>query len=137
MRIKSITDIITNSSSEVYAIIDSTGINNVRSLLQEIMSLFGDFRNVDEVFNFKSNLGNSCSYYYEYENPGKDWNDLSDSEKEDFAEKADEELGYDHNWGGPFVGASLTITTNDTRYTGLVERLNGIENYFKHIEIGG
>lgn len=125
MKIKSITDIITNSSTEVFTIITDHGIKRVKDLLREVLNLVGDKRGVDEIFTFKVKRDSTyCELIYNEYTGKDDWDDLSESEQEEF-------INNHYEYDDP-TSEYLTITCKDKKYKPLIEQLEGIENFFTH-----
>ena len=98
MKIHSITDVITNSSTEVFAYVDKSTIEKIKELFNLIVSLTSGKGCFDDYFEI-SLVPNE--YAEEYWNGEKPWEDLDEEEKLDFC------LNYE--WSPQYVMPTIKI----------------------------
>ena len=83
IKIKSITDVITNSSTEVFTIVDEDSINTVKEMVDNIFAMCNYPHKFDDIFDVELDIETDCleDFYEEWliENePSKllEWNNL-------------------------------------------------------------
>lgn len=81
MKIRSITDVITNSSTEVFAYVDKGTIEKIKELFNLIVSLTSGKGCFDDYFEISLVPNEYAGDYWDEEKP---WEDLSEEEKLDF-----------------------------------------------------
>ena len=81
MKIKSQIDVITNSSTEVFAYVDKHTIERIKELFNLIVSLTSGKGCFDDYFEISLSPGKYADEYWDGEKP---WEDLSEEEKLDF-----------------------------------------------------
>lgn len=91
MKIRSITDVITNSSTEVFAYVDKHTIEKIKELFNLIVSLTSGKGCFDDYFEISLALNKHAEEFWEGEKP---WEDLSEEEKLDFCFNYEEEPYY-------------------------------------------
>lgn len=96
LKIKSITDVITNSSTEVFTIVDEKSINTVKELVNSIFAMCNYPLKFDDIFDVQLDIETDCleNYYEEWliENePSKllEWNKLDWREKQKVIDNLD------------------------------------------------
>lgn len=82
MKIRSITDVITNSSTEVFAYVDKHTIEKIKELFNLIVSLTSGKGCFDDYFEISLAPNEYAEDYWDEEE--KPWEDLSEEEKLDF-----------------------------------------------------
>ena len=89
--LKSKTDVITNSSTEVFCIYDEDGINTIKEIINSILELGGSNLTADDVFDFRYRIEfdyieDDCREWMR-DNVGvsNDYDNLSYNEREDYA----------------------------------------------------
>ena len=87
MKIRSITDVITNSSTEVFAYVDKGTIEKIKRLFNLIVSLTSGKGCFDDYFKISLVPNEYAEDYWDGEKP---WEDLSEEEKLDFCLDYDE-----------------------------------------------
>ena len=74
IKIQSISDVITNSSTEVFVVYDSTNINSIKRIVDSILAIDGSYT-FDDLFTIKMIVSEHAIYkmYKEWDNyfPGK------------------------------------------------------------------
>ena len=65
IKIKSITDVITNSSTEVYTFVDEYGKENLKKFITGILKASGSDKTCDDVFRIRYELRYSIHVYWE------------------------------------------------------------------------
>ena len=70
IRIQSISDVITNSSTEVFIVYDSSNIDSIKQIINAILSIDGHYT-FDDLFTIKMNVAE-----YVVDSMYKDWEDL-------------------------------------------------------------
>lgn len=81
MKIRSITDVITNSSTEVFAYVDKGTIEKIKRLFNFIVSLTSGKGCFDDYFEISLVPNEYAEDYWDGEKP---WEDLGEEEKLDF-----------------------------------------------------
>lgn len=81
MKIRSITDVITNSSTEVFAYVDKDTIEKIKELFNLIVSLTSGKGCFDDYFEISLIPNKYAEEYWDGEKP---WEDLNEEEKLDF-----------------------------------------------------
>ena len=81
MKIRSITDVITNSSTEVFAYVDKGTIEKIKELFNLIVSLTSGKGCFDDYFEIYLVPDKYAEDYWDGEKP---WEDLNEDEKLDF-----------------------------------------------------
>lgn len=81
MKIRSITDVITNSSTEVFAYVDKGTIEKIKELFNLIVSLTSGKGCFDDYFEIYLVPDECAEDYWDGEKP---WEDLNEEEKLDF-----------------------------------------------------
>lgn len=81
MKIRSITDVITNSSTEVFAYVDKGTIERIKELFNLIVSLTSGKGCFDDYFEISLTPSQYAEDYWDGEKP---WEDLSEEEKLNF-----------------------------------------------------
>lgn len=81
MKISSITDVITNSSTEVFAYVDKDTVKKIKELFNLIVALTSGKGCFDDYFEISLVPG---KYAEDYWNGKKPWEDLNEEEKLDF-----------------------------------------------------
>lgn len=81
MKIRSITDVITNSSTEVFAYVDKGTIEKIKELFNLIVSLTSGKGCFDDYFEISLIPNKYAEEYWDGEKP---WEDLNEEEKLDF-----------------------------------------------------
>ena len=109
IKIKSITDVITNSSTEVYTFVDEYGKENLKKFITGILKASGSDKTCDDLFEIRYMLKYGVDYYWDrYKDDltllycvekGIDIDEfsflsLTDKEKRDYAEK----FVMDYEW---------------------------------------
>jgi len=150
LNIHSIVDVITNSSTVIYTYQNST--EEAKELLQEILNLMGEEKEVDDLFNMGVFLSDD-SYYeghlaedVDEENmpedyPTEDWKaqgryftDLKEKilkgevEKPEWMKNAEEK----ETWSGYAYPTSLHIIPKDEKYNGLIKKILAFLNSLHH-----
>lgn len=97
MRIKSVTDVITNSSTEVFAIITRDTVKDLKEMINLLLEAGGSKVSCDDLFDIHL----EASVYAKDEYEGE-WEDLTDEEKLDYCFKKTEE-SWDYNYLYPTV----------------------------------
>lgn len=97
MKIRSITDVITNSSTEVFAYVNEGTIKKIKELFNLIVSLTSGKGCFDDYFEISLVPNEYAEDYWDGEKP---WEDLSEEEKLDFC------LDYDES---PYVMPTIKI----------------------------
>lgn len=102
IKVKSITDVITNSSTEVYTFVDEYGKENLKKFITGILKASGSNKTCDDLFEIRYMLKYGVDYYWDrYKDDltllycvekGIDIDEfsflnLTDREKRDYAEK--------------------------------------------------
>lgn len=127
VKIQSISDIITNSSSEVFVIYDQNGIDTIKTLVNSILKLSKSEYSCDDLFDFEFIWDDITEEYY---------NDDGGLER---TGKTLEEYRQDMqnnclNWkeGYPLViGIKVTPKLNTLECKEVADMLSKIDNIFK------
>lgn len=56
LKVQSVSDIITNSSTEVFMVYDENSMNNIKDLVNAILSLSGSNKTFDDLFTYEINF---------------------------------------------------------------------------------
>lgn len=91
MKIRSITDVITNSSTEVFAYVDKGTIEKIKELFNLIVSLTSGKGCFDDYFEISLVPNKYAEDYWDGEKP---WEDLNEEEKLDFCLNYEESPQY-------------------------------------------
>ena len=92
LRVKSQTDVITNSSSEVFNYVSEVNVRRLKELIDVILGLSHSPRTCDDLFDISLDTSEGVELYEEYGYPREEWDTLSEFEKLDFFEEhADEQ----------------------------------------------
>lgn len=131
MKIIGYSDVITNSSSEVFVVYTREGLNEIKEIINSILSLTSN-KTFDDYFEISLNVDpeevqDKCNISTE------EFEKMSKEEVEDLA------LGkypdYPDTWGPrvyPYI-EGWTIKAKDDKYKGVAKQLNNIDNIFKKI----
>lgn len=120
IKIQNVSDIITNSSSEVFMVYDSHAFKNIKELVNAILAATGYEHTFDDMFEIKANVS-------------KDF--LSDYPE--YAGLSDEEIlykAYEHDsdrYDGWPVVDSYTVTAKDEKYKDAAKLLSQIDGIFE------
>lgn len=118
VKIQSVSDIITNSSSEVFMIYDEAAFKSIKELVNAILALGNNDKTFDDLFEIKANVSEYFfDEYPEYE--GKGENEILEKARE--ADK----------WrdGYPYVDGYEVIAKNPAD-TNAAKILSNIDNIF-------
>jgi len=147
LNVHSIVDVITNSSTVIYTYQDST--KEAKELLQEILNLIGEKKDVDDLFHIGVFLSEDDYYIDSLDNaeeypenfPVDDWKAQSkyiadlqekilkgEASKPDWMENIEDGLDYDDYR----YSTSLYILPKDEKYTGLVKKMLTFLNFPSH-----
>lgn len=95
IHIQSISDIITNSSSEVYTILEDDSIESVKKIIDSILALAGHGFHWDDFFKIEEDFDED----YALDLYKDDWNDQEHDEGEEYKDPTREELlDFVHNY---------------------------------------
>jgi hypothetical protein len=122
MKIQSISDIITNSSTEVFIVYGSNNINTIKDIVNSILSIDGNYT-FDDLFTIKMTVSDSvedvfdnCEYYFPNKQKPSDirsfWeyiNSLSQNELTELEHIWDSKNTYDWEYVPFFDGYSVSI----------------------------
>ena len=120
IKVQSASDIITNSSSEVFMVYDSHAFKNIKELVNAILAATGYEHTFDDMFEIKANVSED----FLCENP--EYAGLSDEEILSRAYEHDNDR-YD---GWPVVN-SYTVTAKDEKYKDAAKMLSQIDGIFE------
>ena len=88
MKIKSITDVITNSSTEVFAMISQGSVDRLKRMINLLLETSGSSKTCDDLFDIRlvvsDWVGENEYIYIEGEDSERSWEDLTDQEKLDW-----------------------------------------------------
>jgi hypothetical protein len=120
IKIQSTSDIITNSSSEVFMVYDGHAFKKIKELVNAILAATGYEQTFDDMFEIKPHI--SEDFVCEY----PEYSDLSE---EELLEKA-----YEHDndrYDGWPVVDSYVVTAKDEKNEKLADILSGIDGIFE------
>lgn len=118
--IQSMSDVITNSSTEVFMVYDSSAFDNIKKLVNAILELGGATERFDDLFEIKATV----SSYFVEEYP--EYESLSEEEILAKATEIDEDK-YD---GYPFVNG-YEVTAKTPKGEELARLLSDMDNIFE------
>lgn len=118
--IQSMSDVITNSSTEVFMVYDSSAFDNIKKLVNAILELGGAIERFDDLFEIKATV----SSYFVEEYP--EYESLSEEEILAKATEIDEDK-YD---GYPFVNG-YEVTAKTPKGEELARLLSDMDNIFE------
>ena len=113
MNVISFTDVITNSSSEVFTFYDKSTISIIKDAVNGILSLVDSEHNFDDYFTIELDIDESM--YDEY--PNTEYKDLVE-----IATKYD----FEHTEGLPAI-TGFTVTAKDPKNTKIARLLNKLD----------
>lgn len=127
VKIQSVSDIITNSSSEVFVIYDQNGIDAIKTLVNSILRLSKSEYSCDDLFNFEFIWDDIAEEYY---------NDDGGLEKTGKTlEEYRQDMQNDRlNWreGSPLtIGIKVIPKLNTPECKEVADMLSRIDNIFK------
>lgn len=88
IKIQSISDIITNSSSEVYTILEYDSVESVKKIIDSILALAGHGFHWDDFFKIEEDFDEDDALYYHKSK----WEDSEHEEGEEYKTPSREEL---------------------------------------------
>lgn len=153
-KIKSITDVITNSSTEVFQRYDESSFDTIKKLVNSILKFSGSNLTFDDLYEFSYDIELDCvlSYYGDYlikNNQGEkaiefrdaDWQkqiEMLENEDYEFKVELAREYDNDHcNEGYPAIrGYAVSLkrgieVENKELAKDIAEQLSGLNNIFK------
>lgn len=153
-KIKSITDVITNSSTEVFQRYDESSFDTIKKLVNSILKFSGSNLTFDDLYEFSYDIELDCvlSYYEDYlikNNQGEkaiefrdaDWQKQMEMlENEDYELKVELAREYDSNHydeGYPAIrGYVVSLkrgidVENKELANDIAEQLSGLDNIFE------
>lgn len=83
VRIKSITDVITNSSTEVFSLVSRKSVSDLKRMIDLLLEAGGSKKRCDDLFNITLTIPYE-KHAKEYYHGTQDWEELSEDEKIDF-----------------------------------------------------
>lgn len=89
MKIKSITDVITNSSTEVFAMTSQNSVTRLKRMINLLLEVSGSTKTCDDLFDIHLEVPEYAEDGWEYleekgDDPEKLWKDMTDQEKLDW-----------------------------------------------------
>lgn len=129
MKIIGFSDVITNSSSEVYTIYDEHGIKAIKALVDAILKAGGSDKTCDDLFDIKLDFDKDNVMDY--------WMDDHDNENPTREELLDFAKDFDNdNYGEstPLIDG-ISVTPKDNDNVSAAGLLASIGEIFDHIEI--
>lgn len=127
MKIIGFTDVITNSSSEVFTIYDESVVNAIRELVNSILKINGDYT-FDDLFTIEFKIDDErVEDYWHDEYQGTPSHD----ELLDFAKH------FDENHIGESVPLieGITVKARDSANDATAKLISEIGNYFEGVEV--
>lgn len=121
LKIQSVSDIITNSSTEVFMIYDEKSIKQIKELVNAILDLGNYKERFDDLFECKITFNEERLID---ENP--EYKGLTEKELLEKAYEYDDDFRYD---GYPIVNG-YTITSKNVKDENLAKMLSNIDNIF-------
>ena len=119
IKIQSVSDIITNSSTEVFMVYDDSAFKNIKELVNAILALTGSDQTFDDLFEIKA----CVSEYFIEQHP--EYADLPEDELLAKAREIDSER-YD---GYPYV-SYYEVTAKEAKNTATAKILSKIDEIF-------
>ena len=134
MEIKSITDVITNSSSEAFLLVNSDSIDKTRELINTILRVAGSNKTCDDLFDITPKVNEYRAEWYwnsQWQNEcfnekfagqteivlGRDNTTITEQEKADFickkALEHEDNRGYDYEERPLIDGIKITQSSSD------------------------
>ena len=121
LKIQSVSDIITNSSTEVFMVYDNDSIKNIKELVNAVLSINKDNKyTFDDLFTIKPTIRKE-DFLYEY----PEYENLTDDELLQKAYEYDDD-DYDH-W--PIVNGYI-VEAKSNLHDGVAEQLSNIDRIF-------
>ena len=82
MKIRSITDVITNSSTEVFAMISPRSVDRLKTMINLLLVTSGSTKTCDDLFDIHLEVSEWAEEgYCQEDNNGIFWEDMTDQEK--------------------------------------------------------
>lgn len=119
LHIQSVSDIITNSSTEVFMVYDDSAFKNIKELVNAVLALGGSEQTFDELFDIKA----CVSEYFVDEYP-----EYANLPEDELLAKA-QEIDEDRYEGYPYVN-HYEVTAKDAKNTATAEILSKIDEIF-------
>ena len=112
MKIKSVTDVITNSSTEVFAMTSQLSVEKLKKMINLLLEVSGSTKTCDDLFDIHLEVSQwmdeDVYMNIEGEDPEKSWEDLTDQEKLDWClEHAD------YDWTSLYPEIKVTPKSSD------------------------
>lgn len=123
MKIQSFSDIITNSSSELFTIYRKSGFKTIREIVDELLKLAGSNKTFDDLFELKISTREEADE--DYVNSG------SDQDFIDWCIERNPCIDIDCN--DPYI-ESYTIVAKSDEAKSVADKLSNLDNLFGHIE---
>lgn len=122
LKVQTVSDIITNSSSEVFMVYDDKCINNIKELVNAILSINNTDVTFDDLFE--------CKISFDKERLLDDCPEYIDLTEEELLRKAKEHDDNDYDsW--PYInGVSITAKKNDKKVKDAAIVLSKIDEIF-------
>lgn len=127
VRIQSVSDIITNSSSEVFVIYDQNGIDAIKTLVNSLLKIANSKYMFDDLFDIRFIWDGIVEEYY---NDDGGFEGTGQTIEEYLQHLQDERLRYGE--GGPVITGIEVIPKLDTsECKGAADVLSTIDNIFR------
>ena len=122
IKIQSISDIITNSSSEIFTIYKKSGFKTIRDIVDELLSLTGSDKTFDDLFELKIRTTEEADE--DYVNSG------SNQDFIDWCMDRDSDINIDYK--DPYI-ESYTIVAKSDEAKSVADKLSNLDNLFEYI----
>lgn len=123
MKIQSISDVITNSSSEIFTIYRRGDFKTIKEIVDELLKLAGSDKTFDDLFELK--IWTTEEADEDYVNSG------SNQDFMDWCMERDSNIDIDCDI--PYI-ESYTIVAKSDGGKSLANKLSNLDNLFKHVE---
>lgn len=124
IKIQSISDIITNSSSEIFTIYRRKDFENIREIVNELLKLAGSDKTFDDLFELKISTTEEAEE--DYVNSGSD---------QDFIDWCiDRNPCIDIDCNDSYI-VSYTIVAKSDEAKSVADKLSNLDNLFEHVYV--
>lgn len=124
IKIQSISDIITNSSSEIFTIYRRKDFENIREIVNELLKLAGSDKTFDDLFELKISTTEEAEE--DYVNSGSD---------QDFIDWCiDRNPCIDIDCNDSYI-VSYTIVAKSDEAKSVADKLSNLNNLFEHVYV--
>ena len=120
-KVQSVSDIITNSSTEVFMVYNEDSIKQIKELVNAILDLSGNKERFDDLFE--------CEITFDKERLLDEYPEYENLTKEELLQKA-YEYDYEYSYEGYPVVDGYVITAKNIKDDALAKKLSEIDKIF-------